>query len=162
MIGPRRPCRHHDDPSRCGACRTDRRAAAKKGAATRFANGTNWGRAQFWPWDQPHASLLDWLVKARSPNGHCAYVLTRNGVVFSASKSPVWIVDRETYFLEELVTRQRLDEFLRGRIVLGSAEPGLWAPFARLTIAPESAIDAGEELERYGLGKGIPTHLSRT
>lgn len=140
MIGPKRPCRHGVDPSICHACRADRRAA-KKGAATRFANGTNWGRSEFWPWDQPHASLREWLVRSRSHHGKQAIVLTRNGVVFSANKSPVWIVDRETYFVEELVTRERLGELLRGRIVLGSDEPGLWAPFARLTIAPESAIE---------------------
>ncbi len=163
MIGPKKPCRHGGDPRLCRACKGERSAAAKKGAATRKATGTNWGRAEFWDWDQPEASIPDWLACRRTAYGSSgkAIVLTKNGIVHSASKSPVWLVDEQTYFVEELLTRERLAELLRGRIVIGRKATGMWAPFARLTIAPQSAIDTGEDLEPFGLGDGLPEPVYR-
>jgi len=134
----------------CAMCKKDRRTAAKQAAKTRAANGTCWSRSFIGLHLQTFKFVPAWLSAKHEDRGD--WVICNDGMVYSPSRSPVWIVDVQTYRLESLLELERLKELLRGRIVLGNGEAPLFAGLASLTIAPYSAIDGGEDLELYGFG----------
>lgn len=133
----------------CPKCKQERRTAAKNAARTRKANGNEWARSFIERRQQSFRRIPWWLSAKVEADGD--WVICNDGMVYSPQRSPVWIVDVQTYRLESLLELERLKELLRGRIILGNGEAPLFQGLASLTIAPYSAIDGGEDLERYGL-----------
>ena len=154
------PCKHGTQPlvmsdktlparSVCEQCKWERKASAKKAALTRKATGNMWSRAFIIRDPRTFRRIPRWLVAKDEVYGD--WVVCNNRIVYTAARSPVWIVDVQTYRMEELLDLDRLKDLLRGRTGLGHGDTPLFSGLAVLTIAPQSAIDEGEDLEEYGL-----------
>lgn len=134
----------------CGQCKEERRHRAREAAKTRKARGTCWSRSFVPHHRQTHRSVPAWLASSVEVFGD--WVILNDRLVYSPTRSPVWIVDVNTYRVEELLTVEHLKLLLSGRTGLGIGDEPLFTGASELTIAPWSAIDGGEDLERYGLG----------
>ena len=131
----------------CWECIKARREAAKRAALTRLANGSNFGRSSLrgggWP---------EWLRAPSRGTDHPrdtrATVYTREGQIFDGQKRPVWIVGQLSYTKHRLLM---LDEATAYAKAWFSGTPIIGDGMDRepIGIAPEQAIDDGEDLEPY-------------
>jgi hypothetical protein len=136
----------------CPECIKVRQASARNAAASRAANGT--ASALCWIFRRENAaqlpSWLRWPSKWMAQD-YCGaeIVMTRDRIVHDPKRSPVWVVGVNTYRLDRLLTLDELKALLRY-----NESPKPDAPLLDsepVTIAPQWAVESGEDLARFGM-----------